>query len=109
MKFTYKDKEIELKYSFRAMMIYENIVHKSFKPESLSDVIVFFYSTVIAQMREDVIQFDEFIDYLDEHPELLNDFSSWLLETATATDVKTKEAPAKKGRKKTKEVEDPNQ
>jgi hypothetical protein len=32
MNVTIKEKEITLKYSFRALMIYENITQKSFNP-----------------------------------------------------------------------------
>ena len=46
MKVTFNEKEYELKYSFRAYMIYENIMGKSFSPQGLTDMIVFFYSSL---------------------------------------------------------------
>lgn len=96
MKITYKDKEIELKYSFRSLMIYENIMNKSFKPESLTDVITFFYCVVISNMRDETIQFDEFVDYLDEEPQRLTDFSQWLLEQSVANAKKAMTVPDEK-------------
>lgn len=107
MKITYKDKEIELKYSFRALMIYENVVNKSFSPQSLTDIITFFYCVAISNLKEDTIDFDEFVDWLDDNPGILNDFTQWLLESVNANEAKTKKTPAPKGSKKTKN-EDPN-
>lgn len=105
MKITFNKKKYELKYSFRALMIYENITNKSFKPESLTDIITFFYSVLLSTARTEPIQFDDFIDYLDEHPELISEFSNWLLETIALND--TKSPASKSNAKDTKE--DPNQ
>lgn len=81
MKIKYQGKEYELKYSFRAMMVYENITDKSFAPNGLSDIIIFFYSCILAASKgQDVIKYDDFIDWLDENPIELENFSNWLLE-----------------------------
>ena len=58
MTITINDKEIQLKYSFRAMMIYENIAQKSFEPKEMS--------------------LESFIDWLDEQPKLLEEYIKWL-------------------------------
>ena len=71
-------KEIELKYSFRALMIFENITKRSFNPQTVSDIVIFFYSVVLGSNRNINIEFDDFIDYLDENPEKMNEFSEWL-------------------------------
>lgn len=88
MKITYKDKEYEIKYSLRAMMVYENITEKSFAPKSLTDIIVFFYSSLTAY-SDDPIDFNEFLDWLDEDPERLNIFSSWLIELCNNNKLKS--------------------
>lgn len=72
------NKDITLKYGFRALMIYENITQKSFSPKGLSDVLVFFYSVVVASARDNTLSFDAFLDWVDQTPSLLNDFSQWL-------------------------------
>ena len=78
MNITIDNKEYELKYSFRALMIYENITKQSFNPQTLSDVLIFFYSIVCASVKDNTIEFDKFMDMLDENPELVNNFSAWL-------------------------------
>ncbi len=83
MKFNYKDKEYELKYSFRALIIYENITKKNFNPTSISDILIFFYSILCASGKGDVFDFNDFMDIIDEKPSLVKEFSEWLTQTLT--------------------------
>ena len=78
MEVTIKGNTYPLKYSFRALMIYENITQKNFNPQGLSDVITFFYSVVVASSRDNNLRFDDFIDWIDDNPSSLNEFSNWL-------------------------------
>ena len=80
MKVTFNEKEYELKYSFRAYLIYENIMDKSFSPQGLTDMIVFFYSSLLAAAKGDTIKYEDFLDWLDDNPDELNKFSKWLME-----------------------------
>lgn len=73
-----KDKEIKLKYSFRSLILYENIQNKSFEPASTTDTIVFFYCVVVASDKDLDVSFDEFLDLLDEKPELFMEFAEFL-------------------------------
>lgn len=84
MEITIKNKTVNLKYTFRALMIYENIANKSFNPKGISDVVIFFYSVVIATTKDNTITFDDFLDWLDEQPTAINDFSIWLTEVFNA-------------------------
>lgn len=111
MKITYKEKDYELKYSFRAHMIYENIMQKSFKPETLTDIINFFYASLFAVAKGDVIEYEEFLDWLDENPEQLSNFSEWLLGTLTSNSnvaPKANEETIKKTNKKAKKEDSKN-
>lgn len=78
MEIVMNGKTISLKYSFRALMIYENITQKSFSPKGLSDVIVFFYSVVVSSSKNTTLSFDDFMDWLDENPTAVAEFSEWL-------------------------------
>lgn len=71
-------KSITLKYSFRGFMIYEKITGESFNPSGITEILIYFYSTVLASCKDINLDFDEFMDYIDEHPELLGEFSEWL-------------------------------
>lgn len=78
MKITIKDKEIELKYTIRAMLMFENIADKTFNTAGLTDVITFMYCCVLSSSKDYSITFDEFIDWLDENPSVLNEFGDWV-------------------------------
>ena len=80
MDVTIKGNTYALKYSFRALMIYENITQKSFNPQGLTDVITFFYSVVVASAKDMALSFDDFIDWIDANPSALNEFSQWLTD-----------------------------
>jgi hypothetical protein len=84
MKITIKGNTVSLKYSFRALMIYENITQKSFNPKGISDVVVFFYSVVVASTKDTTLSFDDFIDWLDDNATAINDFSVWLTSVFNA-------------------------
>lgn len=80
MKIQIKDKEVELKYSFRAMMVYEKIAGVAFNPTGISEILIYFYSTIISSDKELTLTFDDFIDWVDEHPDMLNEFSAWMTD-----------------------------
>ena len=85
------DKDIELKYSLRSMMIYENISGKSFNPQGLTDIITFMYCVIVSSSKDYSYRFDDFIDYLDANPELLTQFSNWLTNTTYNNNALKKE------------------
>jgi len=87
MNIEYKGKSYNLKWSFRALMIYENITKKSFSPKTISDVIIFFYSILCASAKGDTIQFDDFMNYVDENPQSIAEFSEWLRQVFESQNV----------------------
>jgi len=80
MKITIKDKEIELKYTMRSMLMYENITEKTFSPSTMTDIITYMYCVVLSSAKDYSISYDEFIDYLDENVDVVNEFSQWLID-----------------------------
>lgn len=99
MKIKIQDKEIELKKTFRSYVIYESITDKIFNPKTMSDIITYFYSVVLASDKDINLTFDEFIDWLDENEDALNDFEQWLTEISKVDS----QFQSKKKEKKTKE------
>ena len=80
MTINFNNKEIELRFSFRSDMIYENIMNKSFKAETETDWIVYFYSTYLAITNDMNLGLDDFILKLDEDPQLLFKFITWYID-----------------------------
>lgn len=83
MVITIENKEITLKYSFKGYMIYEQLMEESFKPTGMKEIITLFYSMCMASCKDLTITFDSFIDWLDENPKMLGDFSTWISSNIT--------------------------
>ena len=73
-KIKIKGKNYNIKYTIRALFIFEQITGKPFKIETLLDNYVFFYSIILANNmdKENIISWDEFIDELDKNPNLFS-------------------------------------
>lgn len=79
MKVTIKDKEIELKYSIRAMIMYENVAEKSFTGGSLTDVVTFFYCIILTSTQDYTLDWEEYLDWLDaDGGNVIVEFSEWI-------------------------------
>ena len=96
MKVIINDKELTLKSSFRAMVAYEQITDHIFSPSTVTDILVYFYCCIISSKEYDgTMTFDEFMDYLDDNPSILQEFSEWMTETSKQNDVFNKETKKK--------------
>lgn len=93
-------KNYKLKYTVRCLFIFEQITGKSFKIESLLDNYLFFYSIILANNREDILSWDDFIDALDEDPTLFKRMSDIIEEQQKKDNLFTNEEKTKKGSKK---------
>lgn len=69
-----KGKEYKIKYTIRALFIFEQITGKPFRIENLLDNYIFLYSMILANNQdvENIISWDEFIDALDSDPKLFD-------------------------------------
>lgn len=79
MKITINEIEYDVKYSFRAHMVYENSTNKTYPNNTITDLIIFFYCCLLASNKDISLSMDEFIDYLDENPDKLTEFSNLLI------------------------------
>lgn len=65
MQITINNKEYKVKYTIRALFIFEQIAGKSFEVKSLLDQYLFFYSMILANNSENPLSWDDFIDAID--------------------------------------------
>lgn len=72
------DKEFTPKYGLRAMFIWESMTDKPFEISTLLDTYVFCYACLIANKDNPALDFNEFIDYCDGHPEVINWFNEYM-------------------------------
>lgn len=80
MNVTINGKEYILKYSFRSLMIFENITGEIFTPNTITNIILYFYSTVMASDKDSTLSFNDFNDWLDANPDELTNFTNWLVQ-----------------------------
>ena len=78
MELNINGKKVELKYTMRAMIMYENITNAVFSPKTISDIITLFYCVVLSSMKDYTLTFEGFLDWLDENTDELTNFSQWL-------------------------------
>lgn len=69
------NKNYNLKYTIRSLFLFEQITKKPFKIETLLDNYVFFYCLLLANNKDNVIEWDDFIDALDKDPTLFSKMS----------------------------------
>lgn len=102
MKLTINNNEIELKYSFRALMMFENITDKTIELNTLGDILTFFYCVVCASNRNIEITFDSFIDWLDDNPTAVVEFREWITDQMIKNSMlkKSPVEPVKKAKSK---------
>lgn len=81
MKIKINDKEIELKQTIRSLLMYENIKGESYVPKSLNDILLYIYCVVISSAKDYSLDYDAFIDWVDEHPEELEKVVKFIQQT----------------------------
>lgn len=80
MKLQIKNTEVELKNKMRSLLIYEQITNKPFNPSTITDMMIYFYSVILACEPSIELTFNEFMDLIDEQPNLFDSFQSWLIK-----------------------------
>lgn len=87
MTINIKEQEIQLKYTFRSLMMFENITNSTFSPQGVTDIITLFYCVVICSNRNTDLTFDEFLDWLDDNQVEFKNFGVWLEKINTQNEA----------------------
>lgn len=75
MKFIINGKEYTVKYTIRALFVFEQITGKPFGISTLLDNYLFFYSMILANNPDNPLSWDDFVDALDNDKSLLKQLS----------------------------------
>lgn len=49
-----------------------------FTSKGLTEVLVYLYSTILASYKDLELSFEQFIEWLDDNPDVLTEFNKWL-------------------------------
>ena len=101
MTITIKGNEYNVKYTIRAMFLFEKISNKTFSLESIMDWYVLYYCIIIASNKESTMTFDDFIDACDEDTSIATKMQEYLSKVfeqraAFASDDKAEDDGVKK-------------
>lgn len=72
------NKEYKLKYTLRALFIFEQATGKAFKMETLTDEYLFFYCMLVANNPDMDLTFESLIDAIDEDPNIMFEFQKFM-------------------------------
>ena len=91
-------KKYKLKYTIRSLFIWEQITGKSFKIEKMLDNYLFFYSMILANNPDEILEWDDYINSMDADPTLLKRMSDIIEEQQKKDNLFTNEEKDKKSK-----------
>lgn len=95
------NRECELKFGIRSLMMFENIAEHEFKGDNLIDVVTMLYCIVVSSTKDYSLTMDDFIEYLDENPDVMQKIATWLSTVQSTQDIiKKKSEPKARVKKK---------
>lgn len=86
-KITINGKEFKVKYTLRALFIFEQITKKPFEIKTLLDNYVFFYSILLANNDDNIIEWNEFIDALDNDPTIFKQINDMVNQSTKVEEI----------------------
>ncbi len=85
------DKEYKVKYTIRALFYWEQITGKSFAINTLLDNYLFFYCMILANNPDDVLQWEDFLNAIDNDPTLFTQINATVDESQKKEELFNKE------------------
>ena len=80
-----KFEDLNLRKTLRAHILYEQIMGHPFSGEDgLNGMVVLFYSFIMGSNRQANIDYNDFLDWLDDHEAMLVEFTNWMVKQNTA-------------------------
>lgn len=96
MNITINNKEYKVKYTIRALFIFEQISKKPFEITNTLDNYLFFYSMLLANNPDTPLDWDEFIDAIDNDTTLISQLNQIVLDSTKKNDLFTTEESGEK-------------
>ena len=91
MKVEINSQTLELHYSMRIYIIYEQMTDKSINPsdfDKMTNVITLLYATILATLQYNrkpaSLDWNDYIDWLDTHNDVIVEFSEWFIQQVEA-------------------------
>lgn len=92
---TINGREWKLKQNIKALIMFEKLTDKPFKLESFSDFVTLLYCCILANNFEH-LDYNEFLEYLDENPQNITELSEFLQQENNQTELLSGKTTSKK-------------
>lgn len=73
--------DYKVKYTIRALFIFEQITGRAFEIKTTMDNYLFFYSMILANNPDNPLDWDEFIDAVDNDTNLINQLNKVIMDS----------------------------
>lgn len=83
MKIKIKGTNYDVKYSLRAMFVWEQVMDRTFNLKTTLDNIMFFYCMLLSSNPDKTLSWDDFIDALDTDPTISKQLEQIVVEQVT--------------------------
>ena len=93
-------KKYNLKYSLRSMFAFEEITGKAFEVKTLLDTYILAYACIIANPDNPSLEFNDFINYCDEHADVIEDFNKFMSDELNRRELLKKKVTEKETQEK---------
>ena len=87
MKITINNKEYKLKYTIRALFIFEQITGRACEIKTTMDNYLFFYSMLLANNPDNLLDWDEFIDAMDNDSTLITQLNQVISDSTKKNEL----------------------
>ena len=81
MNITINNKEYKVKYTIRALFIFEQITKRPFEIKTTLDNYLFFYSMILANNPDNLLDWEEFIDAMDNDTSLIGQLNKIIADS----------------------------
>lgn len=78
MEININDKKYKLKYTIRALFIFEQITNRQFAIKNITDTYIFLYSVLLANNPDMEMSFEQLINYCDDDITIIQQFNKFL-------------------------------
>lgn len=84
---TINGKDYKVKYTIRALFLFEQITNKPFQINTLLDNYIFFYCMILANNNDSILDWDDFINAIDDDKNLMKQLTEIQMENQKKNDL----------------------
>ena len=80
MKVIFKNQELEPKWGFQQLILFEKLMKRPYLGTNLEDHLVYLYCALIVALK-DKVTYEEFFEFVDANPDVVEEWLKYLSES----------------------------